>query len=75
MKTAKILLLTLLFLSFSNACFAQGYMSVKISATAEFIYVQTVNALNGYLVLRTDVTHKVPYEIQSDANEKVLVIN
>lgn len=78
MTTPKVLLLTLAFLTLSSSCFAENYMSymiVKLGATAQFSYVQIVDALDGYLSIRSDVTSKVPYEIQTVSDVKVLIIN
>ncbi|MFH1158250.1 MAG: hypothetical protein V1721_05130 [Pseudomonadota bacterium] len=74
MTTPKILFLTLAFLILGSPCFAQGYMSVKIGATAQFVYVQAIDALDGYLTIRMDVTGKVPYEIKTLPNGKILII-
>jgi hypothetical protein len=73
--TTKITALALAFLLFSTPVFAEGFMSVRFGATAQFIYVQVINNLAGYLSISTDVTQKVPYEIQNTADEKILVID
>lgn len=74
MTSAKALCLALVFLLLSSPCFAKSYMSVKIGATAQFIYVQQVDDMRGKFAIPTDVTHRVPYAIQKDSDETVLTI-
>jgi hypothetical protein len=71
----KILSMVLALLLLSSPGFAQDYMSAKIGATAQLIYVQTVNAVTENILVRIDVTRRVPYEVQKVSNEKVLVID
>lgn len=74
MKSAKVMFLALALLFTSTPCFAQGYMSIKFGAAAQFVYMQTVNAITENLSVRIDVTKRVPYQIQIASNERVLVI-
>jgi hypothetical protein len=74
MKSLKITLLALAFLLFATPTFAQGYMSVKLGATAQFVYVQVINNLAGFLTIHTDVTSKVPYEVETISDTQVIVI-
>lgn len=74
MRAAKILCLALAFIFLSNPCFAKDYMSIKIGATAQFIYVQQVDDMRGKFAIPIDVTHRVPYAIHKDSDETVLTI-
>ena len=75
MTCKKILFPVLMFMLSTAPCFAEGYMSVKLGATAQFVYVQVIDVINGHLSLRMDVTGQVPYTVQTVDNEKTLVIN
>jgi hypothetical protein len=74
--TKKILFLTMLALLLTGGrSYAQGYMSVKLGASAQFVYVQVVNVLDGHFLVHTDVTGKVPHALQEIDGQKSLIIN
>jgi hypothetical protein len=49
--------------------------SVVMGAVAKFVYMQAIDALEGYFIVHVDVTKKIPFEIKTtDEEGEILVI-